>query len=184
MDNENTKRLVRSRRRAVCAAVCAAFTVESSDSKRGAPITRPIFSWPIYISGLRTSFFARMYRMNKPTLFALAERLLIFNNGRKYRYCGLLRLSLTLRWLAVGSYLDIALSHQQSISSVYMHIDTMLRGIENALTLHFTYEDGDWLVESSGRFSRSGRSPINRCVADLDGIAIKIQEPSRRDVPN
>jgi len=174
----------RQRRAAVTAAVLASVTHYLSTGQRGPGIERPIFSWPLFIRGVRPEFFARLYRMPKDVFLSLAENLLLCQSNRQLRSCGLMRLSITLRWLAGGSYLDIALIHQQSTSSVYHHIESTLAALDESLTLKFPYNDAAWLSESSHGFSRGGRSPIEGCVAAMDGIAIKIAEPCVNDVPN
>ena len=85
-----------------------------------------------------------------------------------------MRLSGTLRFLAGGSYLDFALTHQQSISSVYSQFETTMDTIDKALKLRFPYEDESWLASSRIGFSLNHRSPIKGCCAALDSIAIKI----------
>ena len=95
-----------------------------------------------------------------------------------------MRLSGTLRFVAGRSYLDVALTHQQSISSVYSHVETTMDTIDKAFKLWFPYEDENWLARSRIGFSRNHRSPITDCCAALDGIAIKIAETPLNDVVN
>ena len=65
-----------------------------------------------------------------------------------------------------------------------MHINTTITAIDGVLSLSFPYNNMRWLEQSSQNFSRNGRSPISGCCAALDGIAIRISEPSKNDVPN
>jgi len=175
---------VRRRRAGAIAAAAARVAYQSGGSRRGPHIYRPFYSWPVFIRGIQPTFFARMYRMPKDVFLKLAEMLVLGQGIREYRSCSLMRLSITLRWLAGGSYLDLAAAHHQSISSVYLHIGTTINAIDKLLTLRFPYDDEQWLQESSRGFTRNERSPIEGCVAALDGIAVKIAEPSLRDVPN
>ena len=59
-----------------------------------------------------------------------------------------------------------------------------MQAIDAALELEFDYDDENWLSTSSVGISRNGRSLLVGCCADLDVIAIKIAEPSIRDVLN
>ena len=52
------------------------------------------------------------------------------------------------------------------------------------LPLSFPHNDCNWLERVSDGFSRGGTSVLRGCIGALDGIAIKIKEPSRNDVPN
>ena len=122
--------------------------------------------------------------MQKETLFALAERLHILLRAQGLRSCGLMRLSVMLRFLAGKSYLDLALTHQQSIPSVYSDIETTMDARDKSFKLRFLYEYETWLARSSIGFSRNHRSAIIGCCAALDGIAIKIPGPSLNDVAN
>jgi len=175
--------VIRARRSAAVAAVFACVELHLRRQRKRKRIHRPIFSFPVFIRGVRPIFFARLYRMSKEAFEQLADELLM-NQDKVLRSCGLLRLSITLRWLAGGSYLDLAMTHQQSISSVYHYIDTTLSSIDRAFNMKFPYDDPNWLAKSSMGFSRNGKSPLSGCCAALDGIAIKIEEPSATDVKN
>lgn len=184
MDEEVLKAIFKARKVAVGSVVLTCTQIYKNRSRRGNAISRPLFSFGIFITGVQPAFFARMYRMPKDIFFVLAERISTAGNQIKLRSCPLMRLSITLRWLAGGSYLDLAMAHHVSVSSVYNHIDNTISAIDTVLRLHFPYNDKTWLERSSLGFSRNGRSPISGCCAALDGIAIKIAEPASRDVPN
>jgi len=184
MDRNIILPIIHRRRAATVAAVFACIQIENHISRRGNGIRRPLFSFEIFARGLQPNFFSRLYRMSKGSFFLLADKLEGFESASELRSCKLMRLSIALRWLGGGSYLDIAIAHQLSISSVYKHINDTISAIDNVLNLHFPYNDNDWLASSSLGFSRDGKSPINGCIAALDGIAIKINEPSSRDVCN
>jgi DDE superfamily endonuclease len=93
------------------------------------------------------------------------------------------RLSMTLRYLAGGSYLDIAISHCVSISTFYFVVDETLADLDETLSIAFRFRSPEGLEKSSTGFSR-GRSPLRGCVGALDGIAIKKIEPSATDAAN
>ena len=71
-----------------------------------------------------------------------------------------------------------------SVSSVYYTIDKVVTRIDETLLLQFPYQYQQKLEKASEGFSRNGRSPLRGCCGALDGLAIKIQEPSRSDVAN
>lgn len=176
--------IAKRRRAAAMAAAITSCYAFLEISPRGTGIKRPLFSFAIFITGLRPSFFERMYRMRKKEFFDLAERIAIHDGPRPVRSCVLLRLSLTLRWLAGGSYIDLAQAHYQSVSSVFWHIENTLSSLDDILDIQFPFNDSEWLHRSSELFSRRGRSPIRGRCAALDGIAIRIAEPAKTDVPN
>lgn len=91
---------------------------------------------------------------------------------------------ITIRWLAGASYLDLLAVTGLPTSTLYLRIDVMLSMMDSALKLSFNYKDIDLLQEQSEGFSRNGRSPLRGCVGALDGLAIKIQEPSLKEVSN
>lgn len=96
MERQTTAHIALSRRVAESAAVLGAMAVQSEGSRRGISIHRPIYSWSTYVTGLRPAFFTRFYPMGKPTFFAVAEQLCVYYGNRRFRRCGLLRLSLTI----------------------------------------------------------------------------------------
>ena len=49
------------------------------------------------------------------------------------RPCGLIRLLITVRWLAGGSTLDLAIAYQLSVSSVSMHNNSTIQAFEGVL---------------------------------------------------
>ena len=125
--------------------------------------------------------------MDKPAFFKLAHSLTVQRAASGLAFSKsspLLRLSITLRWLAGGSYLDISLAHGVAPSSLYHHIDHTLSDIDRSLKIKFPYNDNGWLQETSKGFTREGRSPLHGCCAALDGVAIKKVEPSREEVGN
>jgi len=184
MDPQVLALSIRRRQVAVRAAVLAVLSIQRRRLRRGTTIRRPIFNFAVFIRGLRPTFFARMYRMPREVFFRLADTICTGYRSKSFKSCPLMRLSITLRWLGGGSYLDIAVGHQVSISSVYSHIDNTIQAMDEVFQLRFPYHDRDWLARSSRGFSRNERSPLTGCCAALDGKAIKINEPALRDVPN
>ena len=80
-------------------------------------------------------------------ILELAEKLIISRRAQGLRLCGTLRLSITLRYLAGGSYLDLALTHHQSVSAVYVHIEMNPHAIDRLCTIHLPCKNIEWLAE-------------------------------------
>ena len=147
-------------------------------------IPRGIFSFAAVLAGTPPRFFKRLYRMSHPSFMILAEKIALFDDCKFRKSYPLQRISVTLRWLAGGSYLDIALAHNISTSAVYYYIDETMRAIDGSLDLTFPYRDETWLKEVSEGFSEAGRSALDMCCGALDGIAVKITEPAAWKVAN
>jgi hypothetical protein len=167
------------RRRAISAvAVCIFQYFNERARVRGPNYVRNSFCFDSFVFGIHARLFERIYRMNRDD-FDNLSKLLPSQNGRMEAST---RLSLTLRWLAGGSYLDISLSHYVSISSFYYILDRTIIELNAILNVEFKFNNAAYLDEASMAFSRNGQSALSGCVGTLDGIAIKIQEPCRGSV--
>jgi hypothetical protein len=147
---------------------------------------RLTFSFEAHSALLSDRRFKRMYRLSRHDFCGITD-LVVANRiacgSPKVRVPVESRLSMTLRYLACGSYLDIAISHCVSISTFYFVVDEMLVDLDESLSIKFPFRSAEWLERSSIGFSRD-RSPLRGCVGALDGIAIKIYEPSAADAAN
>lgn len=94
-----------------------------------------------------------------------------------------LRLLLTIRLLAGASYLDLTCVTGMSKSTVYKIIDCYLQYIDRMLHISIPFRIAEFLREASIRFSRGEGSPLNGCFGALDGLTIKIKEPSLLGAP-
>jgi DDE superfamily endonuclease len=63
-------------------------------------------------------------------------------------------------------------------------IDAKIAAIDEALRLNFPFCDQNFLRKNSEGFGRRGPSPFRGCCGALDGLAVKIQEPSRNEISN
>jgi hypothetical protein len=120
-----------------------------------------------------------MYLLTKKSFQALVEII------RKYRKCAGwlpgrhavdLKLSMALRWLFGGTYLDIALAHCVFMSTFFHVVDETIYYVDDKSPLEIMHEDEEYLKRVSMGFTR-GRSPLYGCAGAIDGIAIKIMEP-------
>jgi hypothetical protein len=84
------------------------------------------------------------------------------------------KLSMTLPWLAGGSYLDIAQAHCVYVSSLFRIVDETICDIDDTTTLEFRNYDDDYLKRVGMGFTR-GRSPIYGCAGTIDRIAIQLR---------
>jgi hypothetical protein len=87
------------------------------------------------------------------------------------------KLSLTLRWLAGGSYIDISIVHRIGVATFFKYVKQIIYVIDSALRIEFQVGNVPYLDEQSRCFTR-GNSPLTGCVGALDGLAIRISEPN------
>ena len=100
-------------------------------------IERPVLAFRAMISGIPDKFFRRLYRMPFGLFARLVDVITPNCEDRKSieKHTYWIKLSITLRWLASGSYLDIALSHNVPSSSLYHYIDGTLRSLNDKLDI-------------------------------------------------
>lgn len=187
--NMSTKTLIPviARRWRTAVFILLSTVLSTTSIPRGISIQRQLFSFSSLAATLSGALFTRMYRMPKRLFFCLAEKLVVHRALRKIttiKSSTLVRLSVTLRFLAGGSYLDIALGHTLSISSTYSFIETTIEELSNCLSITFPLDNEEELQRNSAGSSRQGCSPLSGCCGALDGLAIKIIEPARSEVSN
>ena len=94
-------------------------------------------------------------------------------------------LSATLRWLAGGSYLDIVDIHGISEAAFYEVKTRTLYAIDLALADEIKLSDTEEeRAQVAGEFFRNSGGVIQGCLSALDGLAVKIREPTLRDCQN
>jgi len=185
---ENTSVIVSEilrRRRAAIIAATVAVTKYAMHARRPR-IPRQLFSFEMNLLGYGDHFFERLYRMPKELFYSLESRIIVHRIAKnKMVSCisPLIRLSCTIRWLAGGSYLDIAMAHHLAVSTAYLYINETINDLDSILHLEFPYGNREHLKSISDGFTR-GRSPISKCCGALDGLAIKIRKPSVGEVDN
>lgn len=96
----------------------------------------------------------------------------------------MLRLSVTIRWLAGGSCYKIALAQNMFAYTVHEYIEKNLSALNKTLSLNFSYCDASWFKNVLHGFSHSNRSALSMCCEELDGIAVMITEPAALEVTN
>jgi hypothetical protein len=147
------------------------------------------FDFEVISSVVTERMFLRIFRMPRDSfhrlISILAERHASFARGKISPES---KLSVTLRFLGGGSYIDVAWAHCAAHSTFYACVWETVSAIMaspevGSIHCPCSEEDGQYLREQNLRFSR-GMSPIFGCIAALDVIAIKIEEPSSFDVSN
>ena len=95
-------------------------------------------------------------------------------------------LAMSLRWLAGGSYIDIKDKYGMSKSSVYRLRDMFLDAVIDckALQIRFPTTEAE-ICDAARRFqSRSSEEVMRGCIGAIDGILIKIKQPTLKETRN
>lgn len=100
------------------------------------------------------------------------------------RFCPLTWLSVTVRWIAGGSYLDMAMAHQVSSSTAFYYAHGTIDRLDREFTIEFPYRDHSWLTEVAHKFKLGAQSVVSICCGAIDSISVKIVEPTKSEVPN
>jgi DDE superfamily endonuclease len=167
------------RRHAAVAATSIYIISTGRDNPRRMRFARRRWIFSEHIVGLSEGQFRRMYRLSKDAFQQLVTVISEYRQraGRRPgRHAVDAKLSMTLLWLAGGSYLDIALAHCVSVSTFFHVVDETICDLDDTITLESRHENEEYLKRVSTGFTR-GRSPIYGCAGAIDGIAIKIVEP-------
>ena len=145
---------------------------------RGSPTQRRGFSFDDFRHAIGLKLFKRVYRMSERTFDLLASLLSakLRSNGR---LTAAAKLSVTIRDLAGGSFLDVAIVHEVADQTFYSVVSEVLLALEKVIRLHFPYRDERKLKSFSFGMSRKDRSPLRDCVGAIDGISMKIMKPPR-----
>jgi hypothetical protein len=176
--------VIQRRRLALSATLAYAlnFPLQARGGMRGPRFLRLKFSFEELSSSMTDRFFRRMYRMPRNVFYKLLEKL-EESVKRSTRPALAAKLSMCLRWLAGGSYIDSAVFHRVGVSSFFASCDDVLTLINESL--HITFIPAD--KENNGKQSRAfgrGISPLSGRVGAIDGHAVRIAEPRGIEVPN
>ena len=150
--------------------------------------SRPL--WEAHNACFSEDEFRRFYRVSRTTFAKLCDLLrpaLLRDQemGRRGTPAGALtpemQLSMALRFMAGGSYLDVALYHGVHRATFFAAIWRVVAAINasDALALVFPYTDAAALTKISEGFQSRRNNPLPGCVGALDGIAIEILRPSQ-----
>lgn len=129
-----------------------------------------------------TEVFHRLVGLARPppAVEARARRSARLSTGGFVDYD--IRVSMTLRFLAGGSYLDIMYLHGVARSTVYKHVYRTAKTLEAKLpefTLDEDINDPARCRELSRVFEAKTDGHIKGAIAALDGIIFKVEKPSQ-----
>ena len=157
---------------------------------------RTVISWPARVAALSERQFVRRYRMSKAAFHGLAdqirEEVLVKLAQRTQGRVTIgvpveVLLSMTIRWLAGGAYVDIADLHGVSETCFWNMLPPLMESIANleGITPAFPMRDEAALQEIADGFAKLDKSGIfTGCVGALDGLIIEIIKPALRDCAN
>ena len=127
---------------------------------RNKKIRRNPVSFEQFAERLSDRHFKSVLRMPRVSFFGLCDLLVDYyrQSKRVVRKTGLsvpVCLSMTLRWIAGGSYLDICLWHNVSLSTFYQVVDNVKFDLDSILKIEFPFTSADYVASASRGFSRS-----------------------------
>jgi hypothetical protein len=169
------------------AAVNAQCVPLQSHIERDASRSRARLDWAEHNSRLTDFEFRRLYRMRRETFQSLCNLVrprLVRNTemGRRGSSGGTVsveaKLSMALRFMAGGSYLDIALYHGVHRSTFFEAVWDVVGAVNEAITLTLPVDDKEALQVISDGFQKRMNNPLSGCIGAMDGIAIAITRPT------
>jgi hypothetical protein len=148
-----------------------------------------------HLNELNEREFRMMYRMTRKSfmkLFSMVKSDL--TKCSKQAECSsgsaipsISKLAATIRWLAGGSYLDIAALFGLDPGN-FFHKDNgplwqTIRILDTCFNIGLDLSESN--LEKTGlEFSRFSNGTMNNCVMAIDGLVVKTKKPSRKDVGN
>jgi hypothetical protein len=142
---EATAAVFHRRRMALSAAIHATLFNQTYNFRLGSSIrSRRRFRLPFLFEELASSmtdrFFRRMYRMPRAVFYKLLNRLEGIDEWNT-RPTLAAKLSMCLRWLSGGSYIDITVCHRVAVSSFFSNRDEIIFLINRSLHILFNPAD-------------------------------------------
>ena len=158
---------------------------------RGALWRRERVLWEEYCGKMLRSEFTRMYRMDPSTFAYLVDALSpridknFFQAERAGGYISpQLRVAITIRWLAGGSYLDLKVNWGIATSTFYEITENVVDAIIATFPIEFD-ADQDALKTRAAEFAarqHKHRRVFKGVVGAVDGILIKVRCPWASEV--
>eukprot|EP00956_Cyclotella_meneghiniana_P038219 scaffold150376_cov62-Cyclotella_meneghiniana.AAC.3 len=172
-------------------------------------------SWWRFRNSMSSNRFKRYFRMSKECFELLCEKIIenegddvfksedylneqLYNGGRESNLmrahqettggfiCGEIKLALTLRLLAGGSYLDLSLLFETGSSYAYTIFHDVLEEwiLRNKLVNingvdYFSNDQA--MCDVALQFARSSNGTLNGCIGAIDGWIVKIRRPRVKD---
>eukprot|EP00873_Tetraselmis_striata_P038406 jgi/Tetstr1/458670/TSEL_045060.t1 len=152
-------------------------------------------NWTSYCDNLTERGFRRRFKITKMTFADLVEKLgpsLTSNSFFAILSSGSatsveLNLAATLRWLAGSNFLDIEDLYLMDNSTFYKCVLLqMIYALDKIFTVDFDISSFEPHMETlSQNIHLHSKRVVSCCIAAIDGMAVKIGRPSRRDTrPN
>ena len=137
--------------------------------------------WAKRRDGLDERGFKKRYRLSKAAFAALVVKISPLLE-RQWKFTSNpvsveLRLSMTLRWLAGGHYIDIIDMHGVHESTFYNCLWSTCEAICAVERLEFP-DDTAVRKELNKGFLKRSQGTFHNCIGALDGIAIAIRKPN------
>ena len=170
---------------AAIAAASANYTVVGKQPNKA----RRQMVWQERVASLSAKEFERRYRMDLEGFNQVLEKIRpAFGpmcENVPTQVPPELKLSMALRWMAGGSYLDIADLHGVDESTFYKHLWPTIEAIDAAYELPLLAMLDNVEAGSLGplidAFDEKSAGMIRGCFGALDGIAVKIEKPDTAD---
>lgn len=147
-----------------------------------------------YCHLLRDDEFTRLFRIDRETfrdvLTKIEPYLPIINEQYAINSSGSMitnemKLGMTLRWLAGGSYLDICAEYGVTSKSFYSKKGVLwptLEALDKALVLSFPIDDDAELERLSEEFAEMSNGHFRFCVGAMDGLILRSRCPYESEV--
>lgn len=181
-----------ARRRRILILLSAALSQERTKRPYKKRATRRVLSWKEHVDSISPSVFKRAYRLDCESFTSLVEKIrpqlevdtLKLRRGHSYLAVPVEnRLAMALRYLAGGSYIDISFHHAVSFSYFYKSLWEVLEAIDHVEVVDFGAKNLPELKRRAAAFQARTRDAVVGCVGALDGLCVKIKEPTLKDTP-
>ena len=149
--------------------------------ERVANYTRQRKNWITHVQNMTAFRFRRMYRMSHNCFMKLYTKIkakisIIQAKSRGGPVWPVLKLAMTLRFLAGGSYLDITDNFGVSDTAFYRSVWLVCSAIDSSISLTFP-TDLETLKKMEKEFADKSKVNMRGCVGAVDGLLVKIQTP-------
>ena len=135
---------------------------------------------------LSDNFFKKYFRMDRPSFNALLENIkphFSYQRSSGFLIHPAIRLAITLRFLAGGSYLDLAFAFEVPHNTIMKYIWEVCEAIDASLNnINFPLGDEQGLRDLEQGFMRISGGVFQGTVAAGDGVVFRMQRPHREAV--
>jgi hypothetical protein len=140
------------------------------------------------INALPDVYFTKLYRLNKNIFHLLLNSiscLISPKNNKSNAISPIIKLAITLRYLAGASYLDLAFGYNLNYKTIYSYIKQVLIAIDQIIqNIHFPLDDELKLRQLEQGFFTTSHNTFPGTVAAGDGIIFRMVKPTKVKVNN